>query len=151
MNNLAIRRLRPLLRLMSRSTRSVYPRVPPCDLTARQTTTRPLDRGSVVCLCAVCIEAGRATAATHQTRDQLCGCDQHIRQLEQYGRAAIRRQRSAESRRYTDRGAQRARETNGNRPADDHGASLGDGSADSSDDRVGSPNGSRVRGDAQRR
>ncbi len=46
----------------------------------------------------MCFEAGRATEATYQTSDQLCGCDQHIQELEQHGRAAIRRQRRA--RRY---------------------------------------------------
>ncbi len=60
----------------------------------------PLDRGSTVPVCAVCIEAGRATEATHHTRDGLCGCEQHIQQLEQHGRAAVRRQRSAEAQRY---------------------------------------------------
>jgi len=115
MNNLAIRGIRPILRLMPRSTRRGDRRVPPCDLSARQTMSTPLDRGSVVPLCAVCIEAGRATEATHQTRDHLCGCDQHIQQLEQHGRAAIRRQRSAEW---------RARETNGNRPADSRDQGL---------------------------
>jgi hypothetical protein len=55
----------------------------------------PLDRSSVVFFCAVCIEAGRATEATYQTRDELFGCDQHIRELEQHGRAAIGRQRAA--------------------------------------------------------
>jgi hypothetical protein len=69
----------------------------------------PLDRGSTVPLCAVCIEAGRATEATHQTRDGLCGCDQHIQQLEQHGRAAVRRQRRAQPHGYMDRGAQRAK------------------------------------------
>jgi hypothetical protein len=55
----------------------------------------PLDHGSIVPVCAVCIEAGRTTEAIHQTRNGLCGCDQHIQQLEQHGRAAVRRQRSA--------------------------------------------------------
>jgi hypothetical protein len=55
----------------------------------------PLDHGSIVPLCAVCIEVGCTTEATHQTRDGLCGCDQHLQQLEQHGRAAVRRQRSA--------------------------------------------------------
>jgi hypothetical protein len=45
--------------------------------------------------CAVCIEAGRATEATFQTSEGLCGCDEHIAELEQHGRAAIRRARSA--------------------------------------------------------
>ena len=49
--------------------------------------------GSTVIYCAVCIQAGRATEATHQTRDLLCGCDQHIQQLEQHGLAAVRRRR----------------------------------------------------------
>ena len=95
----------------------------------------PLDRGSTVLFCAVCIEAGRATEATHQTRDGLCGCDQHIQQLEQHGRAAVRRQRSAG---YTDRGAASARGTTGDRPADsrDQGAGLGDGGAGPSDDAL---------------
>jgi hypothetical protein len=53
----------------------------------------PLDRGSIVPPCVVCIEAGRATEATHQTKDFLCGCDQHIQELEQHGRAAIRQAR----------------------------------------------------------
>jgi hypothetical protein len=95
MNNLTIRRLRPLLRFMPRSTRSDRHRVLPCDLPAGPTMSTPLDRSSSVPLCVLCIEAGRATEATHQTRDQLCGCDQHIRQLEQHGRTAIHRQRSA--------------------------------------------------------
>ncbi len=93
MNNLTIQRFRPMLRLMHRSARSDRHRVAPCDLPTGQTMSTPLDRGSIVLLCAVCIEAGRATEATFQTRDHLCGCDQHIQQLEQHGRAAIRRQR----------------------------------------------------------
>ncbi|MGO9927311.1 MAG: hypothetical protein ACLPLP_14655, partial [Mycobacterium sp.] len=91
MNNLTIRSLRPMLRLLPRSERSQRHRMLPCDLPAGQTPSTPLDRGSIVPLCAVCIEAGRATEATYQTRDLLCGCDEHIQQLEQYGRAAIRR------------------------------------------------------------
>ena len=62
-------------------------------LPAGQTVSAPLERGSTVILCAVCIQAGRATEATHQTRDLLCGCDQHIQQLEQHGLAAARRRR----------------------------------------------------------
>src|SRR5277367_1060905 len=100
MYNLTILRLRPILRLLPRGTRSHV----------HQTMSRPLDRGSTVPLCAVCIEAGRATEATHQTRDGLCGCDQHIQQLEQHGRVAVRRQRSAEAHGYTDHGAPPARE-----------------------------------------
>ncbi len=69
-------------------------RVLPCDLPASQITSTRLDRSSVVLLCAVCIEAGRATEATFQTSDQLCGCDQHILELERDGRAAIHRQRN---------------------------------------------------------
>ena len=65
------------------------------DLADPETMSTPLDRGSTVPLCAVCIEAGRATEATHQTRDLLCGCDQHIQELEQHGRAAVRRARRA--------------------------------------------------------
>jgi hypothetical protein len=82
--------LRPILRLLTRGTRSDRHRVLPCDLPAGQTMSTPLDRGSIVPLCAVCIEAGRATEATHQTRDLLCGCDQHIQLLERHGRAAVR-------------------------------------------------------------
>jgi hypothetical protein len=94
MNNLTIRRLRPMLRFMPRSTRIDGHRVlPRGDLPAGPTTSTPLDRGSIVAPCAVCIEAGRATEATYQTRDQLCGCDEHIQELERHGRAAIRRQR----------------------------------------------------------
>jgi hypothetical protein len=63
-----------------------------------QALSARLDRGSTVPLCTVCFEAGRATEATHQTWDLLCGCEQHIRQLEQHGRAAVRRQRGAASR-----------------------------------------------------
>lgn len=93
MNNLTIRRLRPMLRLMPRSRRRGRHRVPPCDLPTGRIMSKRLDRGSVIPLCAVCIEADRATEATFQTRDQLCGCDQHILELEQHGRAAIHRQR----------------------------------------------------------
>ncbi|WP_156747943.1 hypothetical protein [Mycobacterium sp. E3198] len=82
MHNLTIRRRR-------RGRRRVLPR----DLPTGRTTSTRIDRGSIVPLCALCIEAGRATEATFQTRDQLCGCDQHILELEQYGRAAIHRQR----------------------------------------------------------
>jgi hypothetical protein len=140
MNNLTILRLRPILRLLPRNTRRGRHRVPPCELPAGQTMSTRLDRGSTVPVCAVCIEAGRATDATYQTRDGLCGCDQHIQELEQHGRAAIRRQRSAEPRGYMDRGAPPALGTTGGRPADsrDQGAGLGDGSAGPSDDRVGS-------------
>ena len=135
MNNLTILRLRPILRLLPRSTRRGGHRVPPCDLPDGPTMSAPLDRGSTVPVCAVCIEAGRATEATHQTRDGLCGCDQHIQELEQHGRAAVRRQRSAAA----DRGAPPARGTTGDRPADspDQGAGLDDGGADPSSDRVG--------------
>jgi len=100
-----------------------------------QTMSAPLDRGCTVPLCAVCIEAGRATEATYQTRDWLCGCDQHIQQLEQHGRAAVRRRRSAAA----DRGASPARGTTVDRPAGsrDQGAGLGDGSAGPSDHRAG--------------
>lgn len=65
----------------------------PCDLPTGRIMSTRLDRGSIVPLCAVCIEAGHATEATFQTRDQLCGCDQHILELEQHGRAAIRQER----------------------------------------------------------
>ncbi len=99
MNNLAILRLRPIQRLLPRRTQSHLHRLPPCGLPA-QTTSTPLDRSSIATLCAVCIEAGRATAATYQTRDGLCGCDQHIQELEEHGRAAVRRQRSAAAQRY---------------------------------------------------
>jgi len=95
MNSLTVLPLRPILRLRSRRARSDPYRVPPCDLPAGQPMSAPLDRGSTVPLCAVCFEAGRATEATYQTRDLLCGCDQHIKQLEQHGRAAVRRERSA--------------------------------------------------------
>jgi hypothetical protein len=105
MNNLTILRLRPMLRLLPGSTRRGRHRVLPCDLPAGQTMSTPLDRGSTVPLCAVCIEAGRAAEATHQTRDGLCGCDRHIQQLEQHGCAAVRRQRSAQLHGYMDRGA----------------------------------------------
>ena len=54
----------------------------------------PLERGSTVIHCAVCIQAGRATEATYQTAAGLCGCDQHINQLEKHGLAALRRQRN---------------------------------------------------------
>lgn len=67
-------------------------RVLPYDLPTGFMSTR-LDRGSIVPLCVICIEAGRATEATFQTWDRLCGCDQHILELEQYGRAAIHRER----------------------------------------------------------
>jgi len=139
MNNLTILRLRPILRLLPHSTRRGRHRAPRWDLPAGQTLSAPLDRGSIVPLCAVCIEAGRATEATYQTRDLLCGCDQHIQQLEQHGRAAIRRQRSAKARGYVDLEVPRARGTTGDRPADsrDQGAGLGDGSAGPIDDRVG--------------
>jgi len=94
MNNPTILRLRPMLRLRSRSTRSGRHRVLARGaLPAGQPTSTPLDRGSTIPLCALCIEYGRPTEATYQTRDQLCGCDQHIQELEQHGRAAIRRQR----------------------------------------------------------
>ena len=138
MSSLTFLSLRPILRLLPRSTRSHRHRVQPYDLAAVQTLSTPLDRGSTVPLCAVCIEAGRATEATHQTRDLLCGCDEDIQQLEQHGRAAVRRQRSAEPHGYMDREAPPAGGTNGNRPADsrDQGTGLGDGSAGPSDDRV---------------
>jgi hypothetical protein len=131
MNSLTIQGLRPILRLVPRSTRSGRHRVLPCDLPTRQTSSTPLDRGSTIPLCVVCFEAGRATEATHQTRDLLCGCDQHIQLLEQHGRAAVRRQRSARAHGFMHRGAPPARETHGNPPADslDQGAGLGDGSA----------------------
>jgi hypothetical protein len=57
----------------------------------------PIDRGSFVPFCVVCIEFSRATEATHQTKDLLCGCDQHIQELEQHGRAAIHRARRVRS------------------------------------------------------
>lgn len=126
MNILPVLRLRPLRRLLPGSTKGHERDCPamPCDLPAGQTVSTPLGHRSVVPLCVVCIEASRATEATYQTRDLLCGCDEHIQQLEQHGRAAIRRQRSAVSRGYTDRGAPPARGTTGNRPADspDQGA-----------------------------
>ncbi|ORU98733.1 hypothetical protein AWB93_12855 [Mycobacterium bohemicum] len=50
-----------------------------------------LDRGSLVTYCIVCIQAGRPTEATYQTKDLLCGCDEHIHELEQHGLAAVRR------------------------------------------------------------
>ena len=139
MNNPTILRLRPILRLLPRRTQNHLHRVLPFGLPPGQTMSTPLDRGSIVPLCAVCIEAGHATEATRQTGDGLCGCDQHIPQLEVHGRAAVRRQRSAEARRYMDRGAPPPRQTNGDRPADlcNQGAGLGDGSAGPSDDRVG--------------
>jgi hypothetical protein len=94
MHNLTIRRLRPKRLLMPRSRRRVRHRVLPCDLPTGRIMSNRVDRGSIVLLCAVCIEAGRATQATFQTRDQLCGCDQHILELERHGRAAIHRQRT---------------------------------------------------------
>jgi hypothetical protein len=121
MSNLTIQRLRPMMRLLPRSTRGHRHRVQPWDLPAVQTQSAPLDRGSIVPLCAVCIEAGRATEATRQTRDLLCGCDEHIQQLEQHGRATVRRQRSAEPHGYDSR---------------DQGTGLGDGSAGPSDDAL---------------
>jgi hypothetical protein len=95
MSNLTFLRLRPMLRLLPRSSRSDRHRVHPCDLPAVQTLSTPLDRGSIVIPCAVCIEAGCATEATYQTKDLLCGCDQHIQQLEQHGRTAVRLARRA--------------------------------------------------------
>jgi hypothetical protein len=95
MNNHTIRRLRPMLPRVSHVGRRGGRRVPPCDPPAARLT---LDRGSVVPLCAVCIESGRVTEATYQTSDHLCGCDRHIHELEQYGRAAIRRQRKRTAR-----------------------------------------------------
>ncbi len=125
MNNLTTVCLRPILRLMPRSTRSDSHGGPRGGLTAGQTPSTPLNRSSILVPCAVCIEAGRVTEATHQTRDQLCGCDKHIQELEQHGRAAVRRQRRAAVRRqrsaephgYRDRGAPPARGTTGDRPA----------------------------------
>lgn len=95
MNNLTVLGLSPILRLLPYRTRRARHRVPPHDPPVGQPSSTPLDRGSTVALCAVCIEAGQATEATYQTRDMLCGCDEHIRELEIYGRAAVRRQRSA--------------------------------------------------------
>lgn len=93
MNTLTIERLRPMLRLVPYSRRRVRHSVPSCDVPAGLITSTRLDHGSIVPLCVMCIEAGRATEATYQTGDQLCGCDQHIQELEQHGRAAIHRQR----------------------------------------------------------
>ena len=126
MNNLTLRRISPIMRLVPRSTRSGRHRVLPCDLPTRQTLSTPLDRGSTVALCVVCFESGRATEATHQTRNLLCGCDQHIQQLEQHGFAALHRQRSAQAHGYMDRGAPPARGT----------AGLGDGRAGPSESAV---------------
>jgi hypothetical protein len=68
------------------------PRTAPRDPSAGQTMSTPLDRSSIVIYCVVCIKGGRATEATYQTRDTLlCGCDQHIQQLEQHGFAALYR------------------------------------------------------------
>lgn len=53
----------------------------------------PLDRGSTLIYCVVCIQAGCPTEATHQTEELLCGCEEHIRELEQDGLAAVRRAR----------------------------------------------------------
>ena len=122
-NILTVLRLRPLRRLLPGSTQSHCPAMP-CDLPAGRTMSTPLDYSSVVPLCVVCIEDSRAIEATHQTRDLLCGCDEHIQQLEQHGRAAIRRQRSAVSRGYMDRGAPPARGTTRNRAADSRGQSA---------------------------
>jgi hypothetical protein len=90
--------LRPILRLLPGSRRSKRHRVPRCAAPAAQTTqtmSTPLDCSSIVLFCVVCIEAGRPTEATYQTQDHLFGCDQHIQELEQHGRAALRRQRAA--------------------------------------------------------
>jgi hypothetical protein len=73
------------------------PPAPPWDPPAGRTISTPLDYSSAVPLCVICIEASRATEATRQTSDMLCGCDEHIQQLEQHGRAAIHRQRKAVS------------------------------------------------------
>ena len=109
MHILTVLHLRPILRLLPGNTRSDCHPVLSCDLPGGRTMSTPLDRGSVVPLCVVCIEAGRATEATRQTRDLWCGCDEHIQELEQDGLAAIRRQRSAVSRGYMDCGALPAR------------------------------------------
>ncbi len=95
MKTLTVRRLRRLLLVVSGSPRSDRRRAAPCDLRAGRASSVPLDRGSMVPLCVLCIEAGRATEATFQTREMLCGCDEHIKLLEQHGRAAIREQRRA--------------------------------------------------------
>ncbi len=65
----------------------------PSELPTGRITSTTLDCSSVVPLCVMCIEDGRATEATFQTSDQLCGCGQHILELEQYGRTAIHRER----------------------------------------------------------
>jgi hypothetical protein len=93
MNNRTMRRLRPMLRLMPSTRRRGRHRVLPCDPPTGRITIARLDHGCTVLLCAVCIEAGRVTEATFQTKGHLCGCDQHIEELEQDGRATIHRQR----------------------------------------------------------
>jgi hypothetical protein len=103
MNGLTTLCLRPILRLLPRSTRSDSHLGLPGALPAGRTLSTPLDRWSIVPPCAVCIEAGRATEATHQTRDHLCGCDKHIQELEQHGRAAVR---DNDAPRYADNEAQ---------------------------------------------
>jgi hypothetical protein len=100
MNRRIILSLRPVLRLLPHPTRGTQGRVPPYDPPTDQAFSTPLNRGSVMPLCALCIEAGRATEATFQTREGLGGCDEHIAELEQHGRAAIRRQRSAHLREH---------------------------------------------------
>jgi hypothetical protein len=66
-----------------------------CKPRVRQRISAPLDYSSIVVYCVVCFETGFAREATHQTRGGLCGCDQHIRELEMEGRGAIRRRRAA--------------------------------------------------------
>ena len=73
-------------------SKRLSPRTAPRDPPAGRTMSTPLDRSSIVICCVMCIKAGRATEATYQTRDTLlCGCDQHIQQLEQHGFAALHR------------------------------------------------------------
>src|ERR1700761_8078922 len=53
-----------------------------------------LEVSSIVLFWAVGVETGCAREATHQTKEGLCGCDEHIQELARDGRAAIRRQRT---------------------------------------------------------
>lgn len=86
-----LRRIRPILRLLPHGTRTGRPPVAPPSPPAGSVKSARLDRGSIVTYCIVCIQAGRPTEATYQTKDLLCGCDEHIHELEQHGLAAVRR------------------------------------------------------------